>query len=137
MTFIHKGIKSNILLTRDITFDGCIATTNSTSSAPFIRQQMVNKPADSKIFHSKDFLAVLTQWSSCQLGPQATLVHICGRVRGGIIALTLAGNFTVAELYFNYKIVLDYSCCFFPPHSLNNFFTGWLVNIGFLLRPSL
>lgn len=75
---------------------------------------MVNKPTDMEIFHSKDLLAALTQKSSCQLGPQATLVRIGGRVRGGIIALTLAGNFTVAESYFNYKIVLDYSCCIFP-----------------------
>lgn len=120
MTFIHQGIKYNMLLTHNIPFDGSMATTNSTSSAALIHQQMVNKPADTEIFHFKDFLAVLTQRSSCQLGPQATLVHICGRGRGRIIALTLAGNFMVAE-YFNYKIVLDYSCCP-PPHSLNNFF---------------
>lgn len=52
-----------------------MATTNFTSSAVLIHQQMVNKPADTEIFHSKDLLAALTQRSSCQLGPQATLVH--------------------------------------------------------------
>lgn len=46
------------------------------------------------------------------------------------MAPTLAGSFTATESQFNYKIVLDYSC-YPPPHSLNNSFKGWLVNIGF------
>lgn len=64
MTFIQKGIKSSVLLTHNITFAGC--TINSASSAALIHQQMVNKPADTEIFRSKDLLAALTQRSSCQ-----------------------------------------------------------------------